>query len=295
MTPRLIAIIKGGLGNQLFIYATARALALRTGRELVLDHCSGYHHDNYGRSYRLDRFHVPAPLIDPATLPWRDLRDSRHKWRRRWNKLLPPIWRDYITERRKAGPQQLLRFASRRPQVYLNGYWQREEYFADQHELLRRELRPLPPRLPAVIALGETMASTDSVFLHVRRVRYQPLLPAGYYQAAIAAIGDQIKAPQFYLFGDALDWAQRELDFCGHSVHPVTIAGEDELADFWLMTQCRHAVIANSSFSWWGAWLGRPERSRLVIAPNETGFPLRAAAAWRLLSVPWPLSSRTAN
>jgi hypothetical protein len=282
MTPRLIAILKGGLGNQLFIYAAARALALRTGRELVLDHRSGYQHDNYGRSYRLDRFRVPASLIDPAELPWRDLRDRRHKWRRHWNKLLPATWRDYVAERRRGDPRQLLQFASRRAQVYLNGYWQREEYFADQRELIRRELTPPPPTLPAVTALGAALAETDSVFLHVRRVRYQPLLPVTYYQAAIGAICEQVKTPTFYLFGDALEWAQRELDFHGHPTQPVTLAGDDELADLWLMTQCRHAIIANSSFSWWGAWLRQSPAHGLVVAPQHTGLPLVPALDWLL-------------
>ncbi len=280
----IIAIMKGGLGNQMFIYAAARALALRTGRQLYLDVKRGYKADTYGRSYRLDRF-----LITAESMPedWRvapTLKHPRHKVIRALNKLLPRNQRGYLAERHHMDARQLTVLQPMRERVTLLGYWQDEAYFYDQADGIRRELAPPEPADARNRELGREMAAGEAVFLHVRRVRYNLRLEAAYYQAAIDAVQRDVRNPRFYLFGDDLEWPRATLNFGDSEVRSVDHNSGDELADLWLMTQCRHAIVANSSFSWWGAWLGRPDAGRKVFGPTEPGWPIKPASGWRLLS-----------
>jgi hypothetical protein len=284
MSSAVIAIVKGGLGNQLFIYATARALALRTGRILYLDATRGYTKDDYGRSYRLNRFALKAELMPEA---WRiapTLKHPRHKIIRALNKLLPRDQRTYFGEQRNTPPTQLTALNPRRDRITLLGYWQNEAYFADHAAAIRSELSPPPPADEQNRALGEKFAACESVFLHFRRVRYWNLLGRDYYQAAIAAACAKLSKPHFVLFGDDLDWPQQNLDFRGASVELVTHNSNNELADLWLMSRCRHAVVANSSFSWWGAWLGDTAVDRLVFAPTQVGHPITMPDRWQRLA-----------
>jgi hypothetical protein len=277
----VIAIVKGGLGNQLFIYAAARALALRTGRALFLDTARGYTHDDYGRSYRLDRFPIRAEAMPEA---WRiapTLKHPRHKLIRALNKLLPRDRRSYIAERHGEPATQLTALHPRPSPVTLLGYWQNEEYFSDHAETIRAELAPPAPADARNRSLGDALAAGDSVFLHVRRIRYAHLLGAEYYQAAMDAICATLRQPRFVLFGDDLDWLVKHLDFHGAPVEAITHNAGDELADLWLMSRCRHAVVANSSFSWWGAWLGDVQPDRLIFAPQHPGWPIAMPPRWR--------------
>lgn len=284
MSSAVIAIVKGGLGNQLFIYATARALALRTRRALFLDTTRGYSNDEYGRSYRLNRFPIKA-----ETMPehWRiapKLKHPRHKIIRALNKLLPRDQRTYFGEQRDAAPAQLTALNPHRHRITLLGYWQNEAYFADHAAAIRAELTPPPPADQTNRALGEKLAASESVFLHFRRVRYWNLLGRDYYQAAIDAARAKLSKPHFVLFGDDLNWPEQNLDFRGAGIELVTHNSNDELADLWLMSRCRHAVVANSSFSWWGAWLGDARAERLVFAPAQIGWPITMPDRWRCLA-----------
>ncbi len=284
MSRIVIAIVKGGLGNQLFIYAAARALALRTGRTLYLDPKRGYTNDDYGRSYRLNRFPTQAEIMPED---WRiapHLKHPRHKFIRALNKLLPRDQRTYIAERPHQPATQLTALQPQRHRVTLLGYWQNEEYFADHAATLRSELTPPAPNDEKNRALGETFAARESVFIHFRRVRYWNLLGRDYYQAAIDACCAQLAQPHFVLFGDDLNWPQQHLNFRNASTELVTHNSSDELADLWLMTRCRHAVVANSSFSWWGAWLGDTNAERLVFAPAQVGFPIVMPDRWQRIA-----------
>ena len=280
----IIAIVKGGLGNQLFIYAAARALALRTGRNLYLDSKRGYTHDTFGRSYRLDNFPISAK---PMPEPWRvavTLKHPRHKLVRALNKLLPRDQRSYLAERHHLDATQLTSLSPCRDRITLLGYWQSEGYFADYAQTIRMELTLSPPLDIENRDLGDMMAETESVFLHIRRVRYSPLLDSSYYQRAINSLIDALDRPVFHVFGDDSAWARSCLDFHNAEVAFVAHNRDNELADLWLMGQCRHAITANSSFSWWGAWLGGPPgRDRLIFAPHEPGIAIRYPQSWYLI------------
>jgi hypothetical protein len=284
MSSAVIAIVKGGLGNQLFIYAAARALALRTGRTLQLDTKRGFTNDEYGRNYRLNRFPIQATPMPEA---WRiapNLKHPRHKIIRALNKLLPRNQRSYFGEQRNRSPAQLTALHPRRSRITLLGYWQNEAYFSDYAATIRSELAPPAPPDASNLALGAKFAASESVFLHFRRVRYWNLLGRDYYQAAIDQACTRLNQPHFILFGDDLDWPQQQLDFRGARVEVVAHNSSDELADLWLMSQCRHAVVANSSFSWWGAWLGDANPQRCVFAPQEVGWDVVMPDRWHRIA-----------
>ena len=282
--PSVVAIPKGGLGNQLFIYAAARSLAMRTGRALFLDTKRGYTADGYDRSYRLNHFPIVAKEMPEA---WRiapTLKHPRHKLIRAFNKLLPRDMRSYYAERRTLPTSQLTGLNPSRELITLLGYWQNEAYFADRADVIRTELTPPEPAAVSHRELGRRFAETESVFLHVRRVRYPHLLEASYYQACIDEACARFTKPYFVLLGDDLEWPVVQLNFRGSKVTTVANSPDNELVDIWLMTQCRSAIVANSSFSWWGAWLGAGRRNA-VWAPAKPGVMLSFPESWRRPSV----------
>lgn len=110
------------------------------------------------------------------------------------------------------------------------------------------------------------MRDINSVAVHIRRLQYDNVLGTGYYDKAIAKIKAQVADPVFYVFSDDLDWCKENLKlnekliFISHNTN-------DEISDLWLMSQCKHFIIANSTFSWWGAWLSE-NNNKIIIAPK---------------------------
>ena len=277
----IIARVEGGLGNQLFIYAAARALALRTGSQLRLDAWNSYPRDSFGRRYQLDDFNIAASLAEEAEVARYRPESRGFYWRRKLDRRLPFSWRSIIEERSLFEPRLL----ELRPRgdVYLMGYWQREEYFRDQGPALRRELTLRREPSAQNRVLGESMRQCESAFLHVRRIDYAHRLSAGYYAAALKTLYERVRQPKLLVFGDDLEWAKRELPL-PEGTQFVEHNGDDRnVEDLWLMTRCRHAIVANSSFSWWGAWLNA-EPGRVVIAPAVWGYRAAAATGWLTVS-----------
>jgi len=285
--PPVVTLVKGGLGNQLFCYAAARALALRLGRPLALDIITGYRRDDYGRSYRLGRFPVQAEIAGPQWCLGGDTHSWRHRLARNGNKLLPLARRSYLAEKRRHGIELLTMAnppAGRR--VYLNGYWQDERFFEKAADVIRAELAPpAPVTAEGLAVLKRIEASPLAVMVHVRRVRYSPKLGEDYYRRAAERFLAAKPGAHFFVFGDDLEWARAAIDFRGAPVEFVaTPEATDELEDFYLMTRCGGAIIANSSFSWWGAWLGGPASSeRLILSPSEGEGRLLAASRWQCI------------
>lgn len=276
----IVSIVKGGLGNQLFIYAASRALALRNGRSLFLDTKLGYQTDSYERSYRLNRFPINALEAPDAWMIAPTLRHPKHKSIRALSKLLPRNWRPYIAERRHLPPTQLLDLNPIPDRVTLLGYWQDEAYFAGQADVIRRELTPDPPQNQMILEAGRSMAGKNSVFIHFRRHRFPHVLEMDYYQRAIDDAHSRIHNPSFFLFGEDLEACRENLNFHGNPAETTDGLADNELDDLWLMGQCRHGITANSSFSWWAAWLGDPHKSKHIWAPQNSGYELNAAPHW---------------
>jgi len=276
----VVALVKGGLGNQMFCYAAGRALALKHGRDLLLDTVTGFHRDRYQRAYRLDRFPIFATEAGPECCLGGSTRSWRHRLARAVSKMMPPSRAGYIIEAADGAAQlDKLRPPPERT-VYLNGYWQDERCFAAVADRIRHELvPPLPTSASGLAARHRILSATAPVMLHIRRHQYTSRLDATYYIRAIADCLKSERHARFFVFGDDLDWAREQIDFCGAEADFLDHPGSDEIEDLHLMTCCRHAIVANSSFSWWGAWLGHWAGQKVWTAAHP-GVKIRPSAAW---------------
>lgn len=276
---RLYCSLRGGLGNQLFQVAYALALAERYNAEMLIDDGWYQGRRRYAETPRaccLPAFQLPFRLAsarERRVLAWMDTAltlQKRLKWR-----LLPIHF-----EGLPLSPRRLSRAAA----VVVHGNWQ-------QHALIA----PLRPRLQEQLRLREGLLSpghreraasiaqyAESVFVHVRRGDYvadartavaHGVCSLDYYAQALGLLRQRLSQPRLYLFSDDLPWAQRHLPLEGWRVSAVDSRRHEKLAladvaDFDLMRHCRHAVIANSSFSWWAAFLLQQPDS-VVIAPRQ--------------------------
>jgi hypothetical protein len=277
----IIARLHDGLGNQLFIYAAARAIALARGAELLLDATSGFARDRkYGAISQINHFAIAAGFA-PARLCYpppfgRQLRDLQVSL----SQVLPLAHRFVV---READFDAIRAGAPLRPLVRLEGYWQSERYFAYIAETIAEELRIVSPLSPQSAAVNASIASTNSVALHVRQRRgahhdddnppanATPQLPFSYYEEAIARVAARVEHPVFFCFGDNPDWMRERWKF-PYPVHFVDHNRTQDRSheDLALMRACNHFVVGNSTFSWWGAWLGR-HPGKYVVAPASEG------------------------
>ena len=156
--------------------------------------------------------------------------------------------------------------------VYLSGYWQSERYFAAIREEVADAFR-FPDRLdPAAAKLRDQISSRNAVSVHIRRGDYLALphvyggiCTQSYYQKAMEEMRNRMENPVFFVFSDDPEWVKENRS--GDDVVAVDgRAPEDAWMDMYLMTQCRANIIANSSFSWWGAWLN-PGKDKIVLSP----------------------------
>lgn len=271
---KVIARIKGGLGNQLFCYAAARRLALANNAELVIDDVTGFARDiQYRRKYMLDKFSITARKATPA-----ERLEPFERYRRGLAMLLS---RRKPFEKRPYLEQEGLNFDRRlldlkvNGSLYLDGYWHSEDYFKDVEARLREDLRMTPPQDEQNRKLGAEIASGPSVALHVRSFSAgdsSATLAAEYYKRALEYTEAKLGQPRYFLFSEEPEAAMARLALPEGRVTAVSHNKGDEAAcaDLWLMSLCKHFVIANSTFSWWGAWLsGAP--GKIVVAPKK-GF-----------------------
>ena len=282
----IIARIFGGLGNQLFCYAAARRLALANNAELVIDQSSGFRYDTqYNRYYQLDHFAIPCRKATPAERlePFSRIRRNLV---RRWNRCLPFEERHYLVQEGIDFDPRLLDFRPTK-RLYLEGYWQSEGYFKDVEPQIRQDLRIIAPTDAANLSCAETIRLRSAVAIHVRFFD-EPVSAAStrgnnatadYYARAVQAMEAQINNAHYFLFSDRPEAARSRIPLPDDRITLVhhNQGDENAYADLWLMTQCQHFIIANSTFSWWGAWLAG-SANKIVITP---GFEKReGASSW---------------
>lgn len=273
--PKLIVRIKGGLGNQLFCYAAARSIAMANNLEVVIDDTTGFVRDRiYRRTYELDAFSIPCrkatPVerLEPFERPRRALAKLIAR-KRRFEE------RAYIEEPSNGFDSRLFRLAHLEAR-YLDGLWQDERYFSDIEQKLRSELQLKLPVSSENSALARKLSDKAAVALHVRWFMPSDAgadnknLSVTYYNAAIKDIEAQLDSPHYFIFSDDLPAAIDKLKLPEGRFTPVSHNhGSDAgVLDFWLMSQATHFIAANSTFSWWAAWLGRP-KGGMILIPNE--------------------------
>jgi len=280
---RVVSRIRGGLGNQLFAYAAARRLALKNNAKLLIDNVSGFQFDTtYQQRYQLDHFNIQAELASPQDRfePFARVR----RYLKRWiNQRIPFEQRRYIQQQGNAFDPRLLTIQPR-GDLHLEGYWQSERYFQDVEDVIRNDLSIQSPTDIENLRVSEQIGSCDAIALHVRFFDSPNAVGDNnttreYYTKALAVMQEQLPNAHYFLFSDDIVAARSMIPLSDHRITVVSHNQGDATAyaDLWLMTQCKHFIIANSTFSWWGAWLSA-YKDKIVIAP---GFVMQGSiTAW---------------
>lgn len=270
----IVGHVIGGLGNQMFQYAAARALALSRNETLGLD-TSAFADYPLHQGFELTRvFGIVAPEV------------GRDELRRRYGWRIDPLalrlaarWRRFPFRDRRIVIEPHFDFwdglAGVPAGAYLHGYWQSERYFRSVADIVRADFRFVAALDGEARSWSERLLGDNSVGLHVRRGDYvanpstlavHGVCPLAYYARAVETIAARVRDPVFYVFSDDLPWARSHLEIA----HPVRFvdanSGAASYRDLQLMSLCKHNIIANSSFSWWGAWLN-PNPGKTVVAP----------------------------
>jgi hypothetical protein len=269
----VIVRLNGGLGNQMFQYATGRALADRLGTELLLD-TRAFEQllalDAYTRrTYALAPFMLRASVATAADLKSWPVWVMELGMRLR---LLRPLFRRWYFESAITYDPNMLTL---REPICLVGYWQSERYFIDIADKIRADFALAQPMSGENARLLDLARSAGSVGLHVRRGDFATLEDAAqvhglcsidYYRRAIGIVRERCPECHFLVFSDDPQWARTELPLDASAVF-VTGNEQRPEQDLALMSACKHHIIANSSFSWWAGWLGY-KPGQIVIAPT---------------------------
>lgn len=268
----VITKITSGLGNQLFQYALGRHLAIQNNTRLWFD--LRWYHSTYEtdtvRHFKLDRFSIDYDLLDFS--PWLYVSKA--------TRLLPGRSLRPLIDTRK---EQHFHLDPTVPQakgafITLDGFWQSEEYFRPNEAEIRRELtfRRTPGPTFAQYA-QQIRAAQTPVSLHIRRGDYvnHPefsqsfgALGMPYYEKALALMIEQHPNITLFIFTDDPGWVSQHMPFAQMSVLVTNTGPDADVDDVELMSLCHHHIIANSSFSWWGAWLN-PRPDKRVFAPKQ--------------------------
>ena len=276
---KIIAYIKGGIGNQLFCYAAARRLALSNNAELILDNKTWFDKDKkYNREYMLDHFHIRAreatksERFNPFSLYWRVI--LKLGFARKFKR--------YLREDGLEFNERIL-YLKVSEKLYMDGYWQSEKYFKDIEEIIKEDFEIEAPKDLKNKDMSEKILNVPSIAIHMRwfdapgRESYQNA-SIEYYKRAIEFMENKIESPHYFLFSENIDAARKKICLPSERVTCIShnIGDEMAYADLWLMSQCQHFIIANSTFSWWGAWLGK-NKNKIVVTPD---IKIKAETTW---------------
>lgn len=264
----IIVRLRGGLGNQLFQYAAGRALAAQHEVPIKFDLYSYIRHPY--RTFELHHFNIDAveatrPEVHAFTgnNPIIRYLNKRENYFRCPTVFAQPHYHFY------AG------FTMLPGNIYLSGYWQSEKYFSGIADLIRKQLTPAKPLDDRNISFQRQMQSENSVGVHVRRGDYTSqsyssffgVLPEAFYGEAITLIRQRVQNPKFYFFSDDIPWCKSAFGMTGSEFIEHN-TGTDAYKDMLLMAACKHNIIANSTFSWWGGWLNA-NPDKIVVAPKQ--------------------------
>lgn len=234
----IITKIQGGLGNQLFQWAYGKSLAMKYKTDLSLD--VSFYDNQYGNTYRnFELFNFPK-LTNV----------NQHNVKQNCIEIIDDFNYKLFDYQKDNN-------------YFLNGFWQSEKYFIDIKENIKEELSIDTETLEKLnkIAIG------NCVSLHIRRTDYvvsngfHPVLTMDYYNLALEIIKDY---DNVLIFSDDIEWCKQNLSF----KNMIFVENNTNIEDLWLMSLCKNNIIANSSFSWWGAWLNN-NNDKKIIAPKK--------------------------
>ena len=277
--PQAVIRLQGGLGNQMFQYAFGLALAAKGSAEVLFDgakysQSEAQRKKSDKRAYELKYFKADVRFAPESQLKnW--VKKKEKNFFKKFFHFVMGKSRPALFEEKDCSvfyPE----FFNICKDSYYTGYFQTEKYFRDKRNAVLQAFSLKNPVNSENAAMLDKIKGVNAVSLHVRRGDYllaknQALLglcSLDYYKKAIDYIASRVENPHFFLFSDDIPWVEENLKLD----YPYTVvdinSGENSFYDMWLMKHCRHNIIANSSFSWWGAWLNEnPEK--IVAAPEK--------------------------
>jgi hypothetical protein len=271
----IIIRIYGGLGNQMFQYAFGYAISKKLNSRLIIDALDF-------KNYKIRKFKLPYFPIKFEYISQEDIAIFRHE-----NKT--PIIKNIFYKFKKLilnykyVKEPYYHFWPNYNQIkscsYLDGYWQSEDYFIKYDKELR-ECFNYKNTNPAAINYLKKIQSTESVFIHIRRGDYisneaaykvHGICSDDYYNTAIKIIESKCSKINYFIFSDDIDFVKKNMfKYFDNKTFIELDANDDstDIEELALMASCKHAIIANSSFSWWGAWL-IDNSEKVIIAPQK--------------------------
>jgi hypothetical protein len=268
----IVVRLCGGIGNQLFQYSAGRRLANARQTELVLD--LGWYArtppSDTPRAYELGHYPIKARLTTPGEALWCRLHEGRLLRRL---PILPRRWRHWREKDFEFDPLVL----DLSDNTYLDGYWQSPRYFEECADLIRSELSPIVHLGAQDEKVAGLIAEGNAVSVHVRRGDYVSHQAAAknhgvcaldYYKAALAHVLPRVAHPHFFVFSDDPTWTRENLPLPGLATFVDHNGPDTAFQDLRLMSLCDHQITANSSFSWWGAWLNT-RTDKIVVTPRQ--------------------------
>jgi hypothetical protein len=263
----IITRLQGGLGNQMFQYALGRTLSLKNGTELRLDTIL-YDKNNF-RNFGLGAFHIQATKATPE-----DVKSVKPQGISSAIDALRPVNKKRLLKEKGFSFQPTVLEAGN--PVYLecsiNGGWQSEKYFIEAADIIRKDFEFKDFHNEKFQTLLSKVTGTNSVSLHLRRTDYlQPKhqkiyaeIVLSYYERAL----EKVSAAEVFIFSDDIEWVKANLKLQNTLVTYVSDQGFTDSQELFLMSQCKHNITANSTFSWWGAWLNQNPH-KIVITPRQ--------------------------
>ena len=255
-----------GLGNQLFQYACIRALQLRN-HEAVRLCVLPDQGDRTVRCYGLDKLMITIPRAKVFEKFALCLERSR---------MIKNVFQSIAEKSDSVGyiEEKSVRYKGYLKHLhgnyYLSGWFQNEKYFSDFAEVIRKEIRPRK-KIKISGELREILRNKNTVSVHIRRgdfSRFNNILDLEYYRRAFAIVEGQLADVFYVVFSDDLTWVMENMHFKDNVYYVNKNKKLEDYEELFIMSRCKHHIIANSTFSWWGAWLDRNE-SKIVIGPKQ--------------------------
>ncbi len=274
----IVVKLQGGLGNQMFQYALGRKLSLQNNDTLKLD--LSFLLDRTPRQiftyrdYNLNIFNLNIKFATQDEIkPFIKYLNNKVK-RKIYASLFLNKNNKYISERQFTYDLNILKLTGN---LYLDGYWQTEKYFDNIKDMLYKDFTIKIPQNQENQKINNIIKSTNSISIHIRRTDYihnkitnsiHGTCSLKYYKNCVNLITKEINEPHFFVFSDDHQWAKENLKLD----YPMTFVDHNDASknyeDLRLMSQCKHNIIANSTFSWWGAWLNQ-NPNKIVCAPKK--------------------------
>ncbi len=264
----IIIRIHGGLGNQMFQYALGLALSEAHGTALKIDSSYLASVNQSGRDFRLHGFSV-TPVEATAA----EIRSYTGTMQKILDHVRPASVKKRIMEKTAGFDPNILTMKN----SYFDGHFQSEQYFKGHEVTVRKNFTLKDPFGPAAQKIARHIRSAQhATSVHIRRgdyvtipkvARVHGVLPLTYYEAAMQKVVEYAPNAHFFISSDDIGWAKDNFS----KKYPITFVSSPEISDceeLTLMGLCAHHIIANSTFSWWGAWLN-PKPEKIVIAPKN--------------------------